>query len=445
MKQIFILTNFSTYLKSYSPIIVVGEQLKMMTRAGYKPVLITSEGWNPPEDSIFNSVATERIVPAHVYNEPKEFNETDLAEIEQLYESINNILPDDATVITHDLIFLPDYVKHNVACRRIATERPSISWIHWIHSATSPHTLINERSMYGDKYKELLNEKFPNSIVAFPNAYDIPRVAKNFSYEEDEVFEVPHSTDPTEGMAPLVRRLYDQKDLGEKDIIMVYPLRLDRGKNAEINVRVIAQCKAIGLKAHLIFCDFQSTGDDKVVYREDLKRLAEEQGAEDSVTFLSEFDDAAQMEISHDVVLDLFTLSNFFIMPSKSETYSLVAQEAMLRGNFCIMNHDFAPFRQIYGKHAIYRQFSSNIGFDGFDGNLVTDYGDGVEDAPDGGRVINMGSKADEYMRNIALNMSYYLENNKVISGKTFVRRDRNPDAVFRMFLEPLLYRSNNE
>lgn len=428
MKQIFILTNFSTYLKSYSPIIVVGEQLKMLTRAGYKPILIASEGWDPPEDSIFAQVQTKRITPAHVYNEPKEFNDVDLEEIEQLYTSINAILPDDGVVISHDLIFLPDYVKHNVACRRIAAERPTLAWIHWIHSATSPHTLINERSMYGDKYKELLTNKFPNSIVAFPNAYDIPRVAKNFSYEEDEVFEIPHSTDPTEGMQHIVRRLYDDKELGDMDILMVYPLRLDRGKNAEVNVRVIAACKNVGLKAHLVFCDFQSTGDDKVVYREELKALAAELGAENNVTFLSEFDDAAQLESAHQVVLDLFTLSNFFLMPSKSETYSLIAQEAMMRGNFCILNHDFAPMRQIYGKHAIYRQFSANIDFSGQDGEIKTEYGD-----------------IDEYMRQIALNMRYYLENNKVISGKTWVRTKRNPDAVFRDYLEPLLYRNNDQ
>lgn len=428
MKQIYILTNFSTYLKSYSPIIVVGEQLKMMTRAGYKPVLIVSEGWDPPEDSIFSQVETKRIIPAHVYNEPKEFNDVDLEEIEQLYTSIGDIIPDDCVVISHDLIFLPDYVKHNVACRRLAAERPAVAWIHWIHSATSPRGLIEERAMYGEKYKELLLEKFPNSIVAYPNSYDIPRVAKNFSYEEDEIFEVPHSTDPTEGMQSIVRRLYNEKELGNVDVLMVYPLRLDRGKNAEVNVRVIAQCKSVGLSAHLVFCDFQSTGDDKVVYREELKALAAELDAADCVTFLSEFDDSAQMESSHQVVLDLFTLSNFFLFPSKSETYSLITQEAMMRGNFCILNHDFAPLRQIYGKNAIYRQFSANIGFDGMDGEIKTEYSD-----------------VNGYMRNIALNMKYYLENNKVISGKTWVRTKRNPDAVFRDYLEPLLYRNNNE
>jgi len=422
-RTVCILTNFKGYLKSYSPIIVVGEQIKMLKRAGINPVLIVSDGWNPPEDSIFSSVETRRIEPAHVYNEPSEFSDTDLEEIEKIYSDLNEILPDNAVVITHDLIFLPDYVKHNVAARRIAEERPSIRWIHWVHSATSPGSLIRERSMYGEKYLELLSTKFPHSIVAFPNAYSIPRVARNFGYEEDEVVEVPHSFDPTEGMSALVRKLYDDARLGDADIIMVYPARLDRGKNLEANIRFIAGCHEKGLDARFIVCDFQSTGDDKVVYREDLKKLAAELGVGDEVFFISEVDSATNMEIPHSMVMELFTLSNVFMMPSKSETYSLVTQEAMSRGNFCIINHDFAPFRQIFGENAIYRQFGSNIGFDGHDGEITTTFSD-----------INA------YYRDMATNVKYWLEHDKVIAAKTWVRKERNPDAVFRNYLEPLLY-----
>jgi glycosyltransferase involved in cell wall biosynthesis len=425
-KPIYILTNFSTYLKSYSPIIVVQDQLKMFKRNGYEPTLIASDGWDPPEDTIFAQTKTERIVPAHVYNDPKEFSDVDLEEIETLYEQINDMLPDNTTVITHDLVFLPDYVKHNVACRRIAAARPSITWIHWIHSATSPNSLINERAMYGEKYKELLTEKFPNSVVAFPNAYSIPRVARNFSYEEDEIFEVPHPSDPCDGLHPLVCRLFDEKALGDVDVLMVYPLRLDRGKNAEWDVRILAELPKVGLSGHLVFCDFQSTGDDKVVYREDLKKLASELGCLEQVTFLSEFDEQVQLEADHKVVLDLFTLSNVFIMPSKSETYSLVTQEAMLKGNLCIINHDFAPFRQIYGENGIYRQFDgANIGFDGYDGEINTNFSSGPQ------------GLANHHAQNI----HYYLKADKVLRAKTWVRKERNLDAVFRSYLEPLLYR----
>lgn len=420
-KKVYLLTNFEQFLKSYSPILVVGQQIEMLKRGGYEPTLITGASWNPPENSIFASVETKRL--SNVNIDGTVVDEAFENDVETLYEELNDILEDESVVFTHDLIFLPDYVKLNVACRRIAAEHPAIRWIHLVHSATAPGSLIEERAMFGAKYKELLLSKFPNSIVIYPNAYDIPRVAMNFSYEENEVIEVPHSTNPIEGMSRIVQKLYDDLKLWEPEVLMIYPLRLDRGKYAEADVYLMAGCKANNMTSHVIFCDFQSTGDDKVVYREDLKRLAESLGVADRVTFLSEFDESASMEVSHETVLELFVLSNVFALPSKSETYSLIAQEAMLKGNLCLLNQDFAPFRQIYGKNALYKQFDgANIAMSGLDGEIKTQH-----------------SNIDQYYHSLAANIHYYLENEKVIRAKTWVRTKRNPDYVFQNYIEPLL------
>ena len=400
----------------------------MLTRAGYQPVLIACEGWDPPEDTIFAQVKTEYLFPASSHNPGDKVEQIDEL-VGIVATQLSELLPDNARVITHDLIFLPDYTIYNLAARQIAKERPSLSWVHWVHSATNPTIVSQERNMYGEKYAEALAEPFPNSIIAYPNAFDIPRVARNFNFEEDQIVEVPHSTDPTEGMHPLVQRIYDEKKLGDCEVLMILPIRLDRGKYAEANIRLIAACKQRGVNSHLVVCDFQSTGDDKVVYREDLKKLASELGAEDVVTFMSEFDDLARMEIAHDIVLDLFTLSNVFLLASKSETYSLIAQEAMLKGNLALLNHDFGPFRQIYGKNALYKQFDgSNIAFDGFNGEIKTEQ-----------------SNILEYYAHMANAVCYYLENDKVLRAKTWVRTQRNPDAVFRNYLQPLLARGGDE
>jgi glycosyltransferase involved in cell wall biosynthesis len=189
-------------------------------------------------------------------------------------------------------------------------------------------------------------------------------------------------------------------------------------------------CKDNNMTSHLIFCDFQSTGGDKVLYREELKELALRLGVEDRVTFLSEFDESASMEVSHETVLELFVLSNVFALPSKSETYSLIAQEAMLKGNLCLLNQDFAPFRQIYGKNALYKQFDgANIAISGFNGEIQTQH-----------------SNEKDYYRAMASNISYYLENEHVLRAKTWVRIRRSPDYVFRNFVEPLIVKeSENE
>lgn len=428
-KDVYILTNFSTYLRSFSPIIVCREQIKQLNRNSYNPILIACEGWSvPDDDETYSNVETRYTYPFAIHDPNAQAREIDEM-VDLAYQQLNDILPASAVVLSHDLIFLPDYTITNLAARKLAADRPSIMWIHTVHSATNPAIVSQERNMYGEKYAQAMNSAFPNSIIAYPNAYDIPRVARNFNFEEDQIVEIPHSTDPTEGMHPLVQRLYDERRLGDARVLMILPIRLDRGKYAEANVRLIAACKQLGIPSHLVVCDFQSTGGDKVAYRQELKELAADLGAADCVTFLSEFDDMAQMEIPHDLVLDLFSLSNVFLLASKSETYSLIAQEAMLKGNFCILNQDFAPFRQIYGKNALYKQFDgANIGIDGHNGEINTSHEN----------ILN-------YYSDMAKALMYYLANDKVLAAKTFVRTKRNPDYVFKNYLEPLLMRDSDD
>lgn len=426
-KNIYLLTNFSQYIRSFSPIIVVSEQIKQLKRNGFNPVLIVSEGWEPPEDSIFKDIET-KFTYSFASHDPKATVEDTEELVGLAYQQLDDILPNEALVFTHDLIFLPDYTILNLAARRLASDRPSIRWLHTVHSATNPETVSRERNMYGEKYAEALLSPFPNSQIAYPNGYDTRRVATNFHFEEDQVIEIPHSTDPTEGLHPLVQRFYDEK-LAEVEVFIVYPLRLDRGKYAEADVHLVAGLRKISVKAQVLFCDFQSTGDDKVVYREDLKNLARKLDVEDRVTFLSEFDDMASMDVTHDIIMDFFTLSNVFLMPSKSETYSLVSQEAMLRGNLVIMNQDFAPFRQIFGDSALYRQFDgANISISGMNGEIHTTHDD-----------IRL------YYKNLANEVKYYLQHDKVLHAKTWVRLNRSPDAVFKNFVLPVINRKSNE
>lgn len=423
-KKVYILTNFQEYLKSYSPIIVVQSQIEMLLNAGYQPTLITNTGWNPPEASVFSNVKNAQLTSVII--DGNDVDEKFEADVNILKEQLLDILEDDCVVITHDLIFLPDYVKLNVACREIAQINPTIQWLHWIHSATNPQDLIKERAMFAGKYAEHLNDKFPNSLICFPNSYDIPRVARNFNYEEPDVVEVPHPTDLSEILSPRFRRLWWDKELYRCKYLMCYPLRLDRGKQPEMNVRLMAGFKHMGEDSHLVFCDFQSTGGDKVIYREELKNLAGELEVTDRVTFMSEYDPSAFMEVEHKEVMLFQALCNSFLFPSKSETYSLVTQEAMGLFNFCVLNHDFAPLRQIYGNNAIYRQFSANIGMDGQNGNIETTH-----------------EPLQNYFNDLAQHISFYTDHEKTQSGAVFVRTQRNPSYVFQKYMEPLLLKES--
>ena len=230
-------------------------------------------------------------------------------------------LQDIDVVFTHDLIYQPESLKLNFASRQAIEEdehMKKIRWLHWVHSATSPQTLGKELQQQ-DTYFDVVSQKFPNSFVIFPNAYSIPRVARNFGYEEDQVKVVHHSTNLSNFCAwdPLVTKLVMDKNMYSADAIAVYPIRLDRGKQVEIVIKIMAQLKKLNQVVRVIIVDFHSTGGDKVTYREELKKMAIDWGLNDfDLTFTSEFHESWKVGTPRKVVHDLFELSNVFIMPS---------------------------------------------------------------------------------------------------------------------------------
>ncbi len=422
--RVAIFSNYNGYLKAYSPLMIAEMQLKMLVNNGYKPVFIASDGFHPPKGTVYDAVEIRKIPEVPVHNEVTQ-DATFQQDIDLLAKRIKEVLKDIDVVLTHDLIYLPDYLKHNIACRKVALELPKLRWLHMIHSASSPTILIQERTFYENEYTQLLQEKFPNSMIIFPNSYDIPRVARHHGFEEDEIKVCPHALEYSafNKFEPITNRLISKYNLLVKDVICVYPCRLDRGKQPHINIEIMAEIKKLGLSVAMIFADFHSTGGDKVTYRDEMKKLAKEKGLTDEeVIWISEFEPETELEVDKKVISDLFELSNVFILPSRSETYSLVAQEALAKGNFLILNQDFAPFRSIYGDHAIYKSFSSNIGMDGLDGEINTTYGD-----------------REAYMRDIAHYINYVLKNDRVIAGKTYIRKKRNMQVVFKSYLEPLI------
>ncbi|MDZ4210057.1 MAG: hypothetical protein U1C56_02660 [Candidatus Curtissbacteria bacterium] len=434
MKSVAICTSFTGFDPTYSLCRIVDEQIRMLVGSGYKPVVIVKAGFRPEEMFALPEVTLRYITPFPASNYIGEaVDATFKQDVDKLKKELIENLKDVDVVLTHDLIYQPESLKINFACRQAIKEddhMAKIRWLHWVHSATGPATLGKELQQ-GDTYFQTVTQKFPNSFVIFPNGYSIPRVARDFGYEEDEVKVVPHSTN-LPGFCqwePLMTKLVMEKNMLAADAIAVYPIRLDRGKQVEIVIKIMAQLKKLDYIVRVIVPDFHSTGGDKVTYRENLKKIALDWGLNDfDLTFTSEFHESWRVNVPHKVIHDLFELSNVFIMPSKSETYSLIVQEAALLGNLLVLNHDFAPFRDIYGKDAIYKQFSANIGFDGLDGDIETTYGD-----------------EKGYFHDCAMRIKYELENNLVLAQQKRLRKERGPLYVFKQFLEPLLYFDGNK
>ena len=413
MKNVCVFTNFSSYFQAYSLTIVVERQIKMLCENGYKPKVTVMDGFKPEGEFAREDIELCFLPKVLCHNEwnrdSQEIFDKDVAEIkERLKEHFKGV----DCIITHDLFFQASTQKFDTAARQLIKEFPDIRWLHWVHSCATD----------GKK-----REKFPNSFVVYPNSYDIPRVARAFGYEEDEIKVVPHPIDICGffDMHPLSEKIIKQYDILSADVIMTYPLRLDRGKQPEMCIKTMKQLKKLGKKTRLIFMDFHSTGGDKAKYREELKTMAIDGGLNsDEVIFVSEQDPSLKLEAPRKMVKDFMEISNVFIQPSRSETFSLVAQEAMVTGNFCILNFDFAPMRCIYGNNPLYRKFSSTIDItNGLDGTTETAYGN-----------------EDNYFKDIAGYIIYVLENERTTAQRTIVRQTMNLKAVFKKYLEPLLF-----
>lgn len=429
MKKVCIATTFSSCDDAYSLIGVVQNQIRMLVSGGYEPVVIVKQGFRAEQTFALPQVTLRYIPVVSASNYISEAVDASFkSDVEKLKVSLIENLKDVDVVLTHDLIYQPESLKLNFAARLAIKENDHIAkirWLHWVHSATSPQTLGKELKQ-SDTYFDVASQRFPNSFVIFPNSYSIPRVARNFGYEEDQVKVVHHSTNMPSlcKWDEVVTQLVMEKNMLDADAIAVYPVRLDRGKQVEVVIKTFAQLKKLDCSVRVIVADFHSTGGDKVTYRKDLHNLAVDWGLNDQeLTFTSEFHESWHVSVPNKVVHDLFELSNVFMMPSKSETYSLVAQEAALLGNLLVLNHDFAPFRDIYGKDAIYKQFSANIGFDGLDGDISTTYGD-----------------ERAYFHDVAMRIKYELENNMVLAQQKRLRKYRGPQYIFKNELEPLFY-----
>jgi len=428
MKRICVMTTFFDMDPAYSLNQVVQDQIRMLVYGGYKIDVIVVDGFIAKEMYAHPNV-TLKVIPGFPLHNDGTLPENYQEYVNELRDILLKHFENTDLVITHDVIYQPAHLIHNLASRQVAEKMPNLRWLHWIHSATSPEILCSK-----EEVRPIIKQPFPNAFICYPNYYDIPRVAENYGYEEDFIKWVPHPIDVAEylGCHEFTKKLVKDKDLLSADVLAAYPIRLDRGKQVEHVIKILGSMKKRGRKVKLVVMDFHSTGGDKVSYRDELKDITKKWDVENEVTFLSEFDERLRYSAPRAMVRDMMLLSNLYIHPSVSETYSLASQEAALCKNQLVLNRDFPPMMTIFGQWPLYKQFSSNI-------NAITGRnGDTMWNWKDGKRMPYPENEV-EYFDEMASNILYFLETNPVLQENKFIRQERSIEAVYTKFLFPLL------
>ncbi|TNC38827.1 glycosyltransferase family 4 protein [Mumia zhuanghuii] len=426
MKRVAVLTTFVHLMEAYSLCKVVETHVRTLLANGYPLTFVACEGFQPQGVYTDPRLRHWRVPVCLIEDDsqaverPQEYR----AKVQALVSALRPLMVEIDVAITHDFAYLPQYLAYNQACRELADEFPHVTWLHFIHSAP-----WSNPGFATDDPRSARFSPFPHGWLLYPNEHDVPRVAAQYGVPLRNVKVVPHPVDweAEFGFHPLTRALVREFDLYSPDVLAIYPIRMDKGKRPEELVRLFAALKSRGVSVRLMIINFHSRLPPLVEYRDAVVREREKLGLTDrEVIFTNQIESLPgipperlenyRYEFPHRVILDLFHLTNIYVHPSTSESYSLVCQEAVACGNLLFLNQSLAAMKALYGADARYVEFSPPR------------------------RPSSDGTRTDFSYAEAAEAIITLLHSDPTVRLRTQLRQERNVQAFFRKALEPLLY-----
>lgn len=415
--NISLLTTFSNFDEAFSLCGVVRQQLLMLLKKGYTPILFVLSNFKD-EDKVPEGVIIRKI--PQLILEP--YGQGDASHLE---EDVAKVLPvlaeqmkDVDVCLTHDIIFTNSYLPYNIAMRRGIVEVLShVKWLHWMHSGPSFADLDN--SVWDNLYTLP-----PNSKIVYMNYTDAVRASEMYHTLPKNVRTVFNPMDIRElyKFDPLTKEIIEENDLMSPEFLCVYPLSTTRmdasGKQLSKVIKIMGYLKKKGFTVSLVVPNAHANAENEKHEIERMYQIAYRYGLERRDLVFTSFHKAPHYEhgVPHEVVRNLFLLSNIFIFPSVSENCPLVLLEAMASKNILVLNEDFPAFKDFGQSNAIYFRFSSLV-------------------APS----PQFPRGEDTYFSDIATLIVDQYEVHKAIKANTRLRREFNIDWIWTHQLEPAI------
>jgi hypothetical protein len=361
--KIGILTTFGDFNPAFSLCGVVNQQLKALLKYGYEPVLFVLDFFK--DDALVpKGVEIRKVIPQLILEPYGAGNIDNLeSDAEKAQKAMEENMKDIDVCLTHDIIFINSYLPYNIGMRRgIDASLSHIRWLHWMHSGPSFREL--DGSVWDNLYT------LPkNSRLIYMNYTDALRAAEMYHVLPKDVRTVFNPMDIRElyGFHPLSKLLTDDFDLMSTDFLVVYPLSTTRmdlaGKQISKVIWIMSYLKKKGYSIRLVVPNAHANADREKEAIERMYQYATDKGMERRELIFTSLVDTPNYEqgVPHDVVKDLFLLSNLFIFPSYSENCPLVLLEAMAGKNILVLNQDFPAFKDFGQENALYFRFSSTV------------------------------------------------------------------------------------
>lgn len=415
-KRIAILTNFQDFNPGYSLSGIVCDQHRMLKEYGHPVTVFTCETFNKSTipnyvDSIRHKIPFTYLID---YTSKSAITEDHKKIVEKTKKMFLEELQNFDIVFSHDFTFTGWNMPYGLGLIAASRNLPQVKFFHWIHSIPTRMSDWWNFNTWG-----------PNHRLIYPNKTDAIQVAEQYRTGLYAVRCVHHIKDLRtfwdfdEETCDFIKRYPGVMSAG---IVQVYPASVDRltAKRVKETIIVFSEMKKKRETVCLIIANQWATDRLRKETVSNYKALAEAVGLvpNEEVIFTSDFKPPKyETGIPKKMLRELFLCSNYFLFPTREESFGLVLSEAGLSGVVGVFNKSLSHLHEISGGHGLFFDFGSY-----------------------NHRVVQ--SNAEKYYKDLAYISIGRLMRNESIMLKTFCRKNYNWNSLYQNEYAPLMAES---
>ncbi|MBI1850873.1 MAG: glycosyltransferase [Planctomycetes bacterium] len=345
--------------------VVVEKHARLFADGGYPIRVIVGRGeWFDSRVPVTKIPAIDSLYPVNVEVNPdlkrgvmdfryQSYRAELLSALEVALEGVDVVIVHN--ILVKDINFTLVDVLREMADRR---DRCFVNWSHdpsavgynaepWVRASREfPWVLINSS-----------NPGVANVTISRARQRELSEL---YGVEPETITVIPDGVAVRDflGLHPISFRIWQDFRLRDQDLVLFTPARIVEKKNIRLAIEVTAALNSLGRRAKLIVSGPPSShatpGEHEAYYRR-MKTLVTDLRAEDFIIFLYEFRDdrGERVEVTMDIIKDLYLLSDLLLVPSLEEGFGLPLLEAGLTKT-PIACSDIEPFRELGGNDVLY-------------------------------------------------------------------------------------------
>lgn len=353
MIKIGIMTYFRELSHSSSLVQVTAHHIEMLLAHQYSIKLMVCENCKKEgAPSIYldpriewvelpNHYQTKPIMWENYYDPRTSIPEHFMEQVSFIQTHMEKALEDIDLCMLHDIHYHIHHAIHHLALRQALEHFPKLPIIAFTHSLPYFRPAIIPSS------SKLLFTPLPHTLYVYPTCSGLSALALQYHIPEAHCYKVYHPIVTLHH--PIVKKIHTVLNLFTPTFLIIYPARLCPEKKQDKIIALAGALKLVsGKKVSIVFCDaiLDSPPEAISTYKQLLSQTAVEYGL-GSKDFLFTSSLGYTNGIPHEAITELFGLSNLFICPSISESFSLTVLEAASQGNFIVYNQNVPALKEI--------------------------------------------------------------------------------------------------